>query len=204
MNLKKILALFLALLSLSFSLAFLTACGGEDEDGAPYGMKLASDPALVDYFLYVPEDWVVTSATGTTMAQVSLSDATSVIVTNHTDPDFRPTTDAKKNLETYFESYKEKLIGLFDMVEEEGKEPVTSFTMVEEPTFITLKKGDTNVAAMRFSYTATLDEAKVQQLMVLAYEDDYFYNITFTTQPAVYQDNLQMFETILENFRFEG
>lgn len=204
MNLKKILALFLALLSLSFSLAFLTACGEEGEDGAPYGMKLASDPELVDYLLYVPEDWVITSAAGATTAQVSLADATNIVVTNHTDPSFRPTTDVKKNLETYFETYEKKLIGLFDMVEEEGKEPVTSFAMVEEPSFITLKKGDTNVAAMRFSYTATLDEAKVQQLMVLAYEDDYFYNITFTTQPAVYKDNLKMFETILENFRFEG
>ena len=75
---KKTAIIFTVLILL---LAFVSC--GADENGAPYGMKLASNPEIVEYTLYVPEDWVVTSSTGMTMAQVSYVDTTNLIVTHH-------------------------------------------------------------------------------------------------------------------------
>lgn len=203
---KKTLAFLLLALLL---LPTLAACGDEESD-IPYGMKLASNPDAVDYSLYVPKDWEITMANGATMAQASLADSTSVIVTNHTNTQFAAMSDAKDTLSAYYngtesaEGYKDKLIGLFDTVTDAEGNLTSSLVLVQEPANITLKKGESNVAALKVVYTATLDGASIQQVLVMAYEDDYFYNITFTTSPALYEDNETTFETILENFNFNG
>lgn len=56
----------------------LFSCG---EDMAPDGMKLASDTQIVDYKLYVPEEWMVSEAErATTQAFASEGDRTNVLV----------------------------------------------------------------------------------------------------------------------------
>ncbi len=245
---KKIIALLL----LSVMLLSLAACGS-GEEGAPDGMKLASNTEIVDYKLFVPEDWVVTASTGMTMAQVSLNDVSNVVVTHHTQSEIPPYSDSRRTIMHYFYGanndytkidasafsysdalladineklygeaaeeatdgeteeaafsalggYFERLVKLYDTVTDENGKTVSSFTMVTPPTFTTLKKGDKEVAAMKLVYTATLDEASVKQVMVLSYEDAYFYNLTFTCNPVYYDNVSDYFEVILEQFTFE-
>ena len=97
---KKIVSLIL-LFTMLLSLASLTACGNDTPTNAPDGMKLASDPEIVDYFLYVPEDWVVTSQTGMTMAQTSLNDDSNVIVTHFSAPNITFYANTKNSLYHY-------------------------------------------------------------------------------------------------------
>jgi len=93
---KKLITMILLLaMTLSFS-----ACGNDQGD-VPYGMKLASDPETVDYLVYVPEDWAVTVKAGMTMAQVSLADATNMIVTNHSHTNVSEYRDSKNTLIAY-------------------------------------------------------------------------------------------------------
>ena len=60
--------------------AMLAACGKTEEFEAPVGMKLASDTAVVDYCLFVPESWVVDLSTGVTSAYHSIADPSSLTV----------------------------------------------------------------------------------------------------------------------------
>ncbi len=221
---KKTIALFLIAL---LPLLLFASCGKDDDGKVPYGMKLASDTAVVDYSLFVPEDWEIVTAAGMTMAQVSFADSTNVVVTHHSNSTYPEYSDPKEILDEYYQDYIVKLAKMFDPAEtasakeadeatmsdssngsdspeDPAGESGSSFVLVETPAYITLKKGDDNVAALRFVYTATLDGAEIQQMMVLAYEDAYFYNITFTTTPSFYDNNVKTFETILENFRFKG
>jgi hypothetical protein len=74
---KRFFTLFLACLSILC--LFLVGCS---DDGVPDGMKTASSPELVDYYLYVPEAWVLdnTAPSKITGAHASSSDRTSVNV----------------------------------------------------------------------------------------------------------------------------
>ncbi len=204
---------FFSLLLIIVTLCALASCGDEASSEAPSGMMLASDTEIVDYFLYVPTDWVVTSATGMTMAQLSLADKTSVIVTNFSNGKYPELSDKKEMLTTYYDDFEATLTASFDkltdgdgnlILDEEGNTK-SSLEIVSEPSFITLKKGDKEVAALKVVYTATLAETEVQQVLVVAYNssDACFYNITFTTVPDFYDDNEDTFDKIIENFEFE-
>lgn len=226
---------------LLFAMLFAFASCGETVDDAPIGMKLASDPEVVDYKVYVPTDWAITSKTGMTMAQVSLADASSMIVTNHSHTNTSEYRDSKNTLIAYlygadeikptadttdpaldeskydkdgYRKYDESLLlkegsylarvySLFDTVKDEEGNVKSTFTMIEAPAFTTLKKGDGAVAAITFTYSGVLDGASVQQKMVLSYEDAYFYNITFSTAPALYETHKATFDAILGYFTFE-
>ncbi len=222
---KKIISLFFAVLML----VSLAACGAEGD--VPLGMKLASNREIVDYTLYIPEDWVIISQKGMTQAQVSLSDTTSIIVTHHSHEATSEYSDSRNTLIAYLygkdavnlteekdvtlpeyseallsheKGYLSRVASLFDTVkEEETGNTVTTFKMIENPSFTTLKKGTKQVAAVTFVYSGTLDGATVQQKLVIAYEDAYFYNLTFTTAPTLYDSHKDTFNTILSNFSFD-
>ena len=69
---------FLALLMVILTSLCLFGCG---DDPVPEGMKLASDTDVVDYSLFVPKEWIVSSAErATTHAYVSEGDRTNVLV----------------------------------------------------------------------------------------------------------------------------
>ena len=243
---KKILSLLL----LSVMLFSLVACGDDTPTDVPDGMKLASDTEIVDYLLYVPENWVVTSQTGMTMAQASLNDDSNVIVTHFTASAIPPYANAKNSLYHYFygtkflanffegknnfaevaaediawrkdclsyavehkddaeEGFFARLAGLFDMVTEVDTttgESVTksSFELLANPTFITVKKGDGEVAALTITYSGKIADRAVKQQAVLIAEDDYFYVMTFSSAPSLYEYVESSFASILQNFEFE-
>ena len=52
-----------------------------DEGTVPDGMKPASNTDIVDYYLYVPEEWIVSTAErASTQAYASKSDRTNILV----------------------------------------------------------------------------------------------------------------------------
>ena len=201
---KKILSVFL----LAVMLFSLVACGDDTPTDIPEGMKLASDTEIVDYLLFVPENWEVTSKTGMTMAQASLNDDSNVIVTHFTASSIPPYANAKNSLYHYFygkqflaeffegknnfaevepeelawrkdflsyaienkedseEGFFARLVGLFDMVTEKDAttgESVTetSFELLANPTFITVKKGESEVAALTITYRGKIADRAV-------------------------------------------
>lgn len=243
---KKILSILL----LAAMLLSLAACGDDNTGDIPEGMKLASDPEIVDYFLYVPEEWEVTSQSGMTMAQASLNDDSNVIVTHFTASSIPPYANTKNSLYHYFygtkflanffegknnfaevepenlswrkdfltyatehkedteEGFFARLIGLFDMVTETNEttgESVTksSFELLANPTFITVKKGEKEVAALTITYKGSIADRTVKQQAVLICEDDYFYVMTFSAAPSLYEYAEDAFTAILTNFTFE-
>lgn len=243
---KKILSLLL----LSVMLFSLVACGDDTPSDVPEGMKLASDTEIVDYLLYVPTNWKVTSQTGMTMAQASLGDDSNVIVTHFTASSIPPYANAKNSLYHYFygtkflasffegknnfaeveaeelawrkdflsyaiehkedaeEGFFARLVGLFDMVTETDAasgESVTksSFELLANPAFITVKKGDKEVAALTITYSGKIADRAVKQQAVLIAEDDYFYVMTFSSAPSLFEYAEDSFAAILKNFEFE-
>ncbi len=216
---------------LVFVLLFAFVSCGQDATDVPLGMKLASNPEIVNYTLYVPEDWMVSSSTGMTMVQASYTDPTNLIVTHHSHQSLNEYADAKNMLIAYlygedevklsdsegektYREYDESLLQkdggylnrvyeMFDTEKDADGNEKSTFTMIEEPSFMTLNKGDKAVVAISFMYTATLDGAQLQQKMILSYEDAYYYNFTFTTAPGLYDTHLTTFNSILENFSFD-
>ena len=69
---KRFFALFFTLISLFI----LVSCG--DDSDVPAGMKLASNTDIVDYKLFVPENWIVSLNDTRTAAQVSEKDRTNI------------------------------------------------------------------------------------------------------------------------------
>lgn len=217
-------------IALVIVLLFALVSCGQEEEGAPFGMKLASNSDIVEYTLYVPEDWTVIYSTGMTMVQASYTDPTSLIVTHHSHESLNEYADSKNMLiaylygedevklpddtgeKTYREydetlllkdgSYLGRLYKMFDTVKDSDGSVKSSFTMVEAPSFMTLNKGEKAVAAISFVYSGVLDGAQVQQRMILSYEDAYYYNFTFSTAPGLYETHKTTFNTILENFSF--
>ena len=226
---KKIFTVLLALIMI-FALA---SCGAEPTD-APSGMKLASNPEVVDYTVYVPSHWEVTSSTGMTMAQAALTDTTNMIITHHSHSNTVEYRDTKNTLIAYLYgadevkvstdgsdtsdaayreydetlltkegSYLNRLYSLFDTVKDDAGNVISTFEMIEAPAFTTLNKGEKAVVAMTFMYKGTIDGATVQQKMILSYDNAYYYNITFTTSPGLYETHKATFNTIIENFSFD-
>ena len=69
------------LLVLALILAMCVSLFSCDEDMVPDGMKLASNTDIVDYRLYVPEEWLVSEAErATTQAFASEGDRTNILV----------------------------------------------------------------------------------------------------------------------------
>lgn len=95
---KKILSLLLLL----SCLLTLVACGGEEpEYPEHYGYKMISDPSIVEYYFYVPEDWVVDEQTGMTSAHLSARDRTNVSVTTY------EASSALSTMEAFWTKYEQ-------------------------------------------------------------------------------------------------
>ena len=109
----------IALLLCALSLFYLSACGSDVS--VPTGMMLASGK-IADYYLFVPGNWTVNSATGITSAYVSTSDRTNVSVTSYALPDKDTTA------RDYFEKHREEISSVFT----EMSEPEVSDTTLDE------------------------------------------------------------------------
>ncbi|MBO5109479.1 MAG: hypothetical protein J6D21_02070 [Clostridia bacterium] len=185
----KKLAVILAMLMVC-ALCF-TACG-DDGEVVPDGMKRISDPALVGYYLYVPETWVSELNSGVVSAYHSLTDASSIVANQWNLPEGVATVDDwwaqyvpvfENTFNTFaLESDEECYLG--------GVKAHKYVYTAKLPASDAENKDENGLALFRFMQVATIRRGMV-------------YVITYTSLADTFEANLADVQMILDNFKFE-
>lgn len=175
----------LSTLSIVLIVCAFTSCS--DKDDVPKGMKLASDTSVVDYSLFVPEEWMIVTRNGATSVQVSKTDCSSVSVAQWN------LTDEISSIDAWWEDYKEQMNNIF-----------AEMTVVTE--------GEKTVvdgkAASKYIYYGTFNGVKYTYMVVATIRNNSIYVITYTSMGEVddeknlFAKNLGTVNSIIENFRF--
>ena len=175
---KKIISILLA------CLALFCLVGCKDNDGAPSGMKLASNTDLVAYSLYVPESWVIDNSDTTTRAHVSSIDTSTVSVGDY---------GAFETIDAWWEVYKTALstVGGFEVLEE-GVSEIVDGQGAKGYTYKTIQPtlGQEEVAYKHY-LVATLHDGTVYVILYTSYEGQLFDNNLTTVK-----------DEIIANFKF--
>ena len=168
----------LSLLILSAAALLLCASCGVNSD-VPAGMTRASDE-IVDYDLFVPEDWIVDQTGGAVSAYRSAQDPTSVSVMVWALP-YADTT-----LDDWWESYQDE----FNLIFREFSVESTESTMLD------------GVAAQKYVYTGKLGENTYRYTQTTCIRRGSVYLMTFTENAASSVDHTNEFSAILTYFRW--
>ena len=172
---KKIISLFICTV-LVFA---LTSCGTESVT-IPVGMKIASNADIVDYRLFVPEEWTVDMRTGVTTAYFSVNDPSNIAVTMTTLED--PTA----GFEGYFTKHLAELESVFETVGE-----------VESANLIL-----SGEAAMQYVYTAKFGDTEYKFWQVVCFHQSRVYTITYSSTVENFESHTADMQTALELFCF--
>ncbi len=157
--------------------ALFTSCGKETDVSVPRGMILSSDPALTDYYLFVPDTWTVDLTTAASGAYCSDSDPSSVSMMvwelEHTDT----------SLDDWWTANESDLNLVFQNYTLESKENTTI-------------NGN---YAQKYVYTAELgsNQYKIMQIGIL--KNGKVYLFTYTSLPDLYESHLEEITEITEN-----
>lgn len=191
---KKLIALLLVLSTLLFAVS----CA-KDADAAPQGYKLASNDALCDYVLYVPDVYVCESnASNYTIATISNADKCTVSVAKLENV-YAETVDA------YWTECKQEYSFLSDFVVEtqgsdEAGNPI-EWAKASVGTGETLKEG------YRYVFTGTYNGTAYKYQQIFLVHGNAFasslYCITFTSLADHYDGHLEAFNQILGYFYFK-
>ena len=190
---KKLIALILVLATL-----LLVSCGSTAGE-APDGYKLASNDAICDYALYVPEVWVSESNTSNyTIATVSSVDKSTVSVAKLENV-YADTLDA------YWTSCKGEYTFLTDFTvlsqsTNEAGEPV-------EWEKVTVGSGENAVTGFRYVFTGKYNGTtyKYQQIFLVrnGMLASSLYCITYTAVAEKYDTHLEALTAVLGYFYFK-
>lgn len=185
---KKALTIgIMLLILLSFA-----SCG--NKDGAPSGMKLASDRTKVDYSFYIPEEWNIDEMSTFSRAHAT-TDTTSVGV-------FTFSISEDVSISDWWTSYyRPSLEATSD-----------AFALIEGPIeeVIDGKGAFSYVFTFNSSYAngeeATVIANKSKIVIVKNNENMYVirYNSVIIGEKDYYSENLESFEEILEAFKFSA
>ena len=160
--------------------AMLAACGKTEEFEAPVGMKLASDTAVVDYCLFVPESWVVDLSTGVTSAYHSIADPSSLTVNVYG-------VDASiPDAETYFKTYEKTFADVFGDMQN-----VASSNL--------LLDGNN---AMQYEYSASFGGTNYSLLQVICLKNGFAYVLTYTSSADNFERHIEDVQAAVGAFRF--
>ncbi len=191
MNMKKTIALLLALLMSAF---LFTACG--EETDIPDGMQLVEND-FVDYKLFVPTDWIPNtsidgflSAKANDNSNISVQVMTWGVVYQALDEYFR--TDYFKKVESTFKTVV--------LLEDECSAENQIVGTAENP-------------ANKYVYTVESDGAVYKIMQYFTYKDGYLYILTYTGKISdtvngevkevdYFADHLEEVSSIVENFVF--
>lgn len=155
----------------------LTSCE-ESEVQVPNGMQLVTND-VVNYNLFVPDDWTPSISTGAVGAYCSADDPTNVTV-------MAWNVDAEMTLDAWWEQYRTDFDMVFDEFSMIGQENVT----IDE------------VAAQKYSYSAKLGEYEYYYDQYACIHWSMVYVITFTSTVENYESHLEDYAEIIENFQF--
>ncbi len=170
------------LLSLLTVIIILGCCScAQDGKGtvdlsAPSGMKLASDKAA-DFKFYVPDSWIIDTASGTPCAYASEIDPSNITAV-------RVSTQAP-NAEEYWKTYVDDF-----------KTSFKNFTLITEGEKTTLS----GVDAKKYVYTAELTGVMYKYCTVICISSGSAYIVTYTAQSDYYENNQEAFISVCNNF----
>ena len=188
---KKTTVLILAAI---FILAAFTSCAKTELD-TPANMQLASVKAT-DYYLYVPDGWVISSQDGITSAYVSVIDTTNVSCARYTlqnEAVFDNVTEDEKAEITYAKNYWTDYVSQLGAL-------LPGFNMLSGPSSAVLD----GHAAVKCSYSASLSGKNYRYDMIICIKDrTYAYLLTFTAEEANYETDSAYFDKIISEFRFQ-
>ena len=175
-------------------LAAFSSCAKTELD-APANMKLAS-VAAVDYYLYVPDSWIICSQDGITAAYASVIDSSNVSCARYAltnEAVFENVNEDEKAEITYAKNYWTDYVSQLGSV-------LPGFNMLAGPTPVVLD----GRAAVKCTYSATLSQKNYKYDMVICIKDRlYAYILTFTAEEANYEADSAIFEKITAEFRFQ-
>ena len=157
----------------------LSGCSKQDPN-APSGYKTASNET-VDYYLYVPQDWVVDTVDGSqlTAARVSEYDQSNISMMAYVDDG-----GEFSSVDEYFESYKSTLSSVFDKTAGENGGEKSSFELVSDESCLM-----GGAAANKYVYTATLGGVELKYMQVIALRGHTFYIFTYTAYAGSYDED---------------
>lgn len=182
---RRFFSLLCAAAAAAVCLSVFTGCSSGSDSWHPAGMKLASSEDA-DYKMWVPESWTVDMSTGITSAYAGSGDYSNVSVAAQN-------LSGEQNYLTpseYWEIYKTDLEETFpDIAYDEDTEGGISLLLDEN-------------AAMKYSYTATVTGTEFHFISVVCIRSGTVYLITYTAQPAIYENHLEEVQNILDNFSF--
>lgn len=175
---KKIVSILLACLVL------FCFVGCKKNDGAPEGMKLASNTDLVPYSLYVPENWIIDDNNSSTRAHVSSIDTSSVSVGDY----------GYASIDEWWGAYKTALSSVsgFEVLEE-GVAGIVDGQASKTYTYKTVQAtilGAEDVAYKHYA-TATMHDGLVYVILYTSFEGQLFDNNLTTVK-----------DDIIANFKF--
>jgi len=176
MKLRRMVSLILAAVVI-FGLLSFVSCG--EKSDAPNGMKLASNE-IVDYFFYVPQEWVADLSAGAVGAYVSSSDPSSVSVMAWN------IEDSSVTLDSWWETNVADIELVFD-----------NFNL--EDSSNALLDG---MAAKKYVYTASLAEHNYKFIQVSCITRGMIYLFTYTSAPDVFDTHIEDVDLMIENFKF--
>ena len=192
--------IFCVLLCLVMAICMISC--SKQEEGSPDGMKKASADNI-GYSVYVPQDWVVKSSTESLLveARVSKEDSSNVTVMRYYNSTIEIDPNKENFVETairdYFADYRTQLEKVFDL-DSEGK---TTFKLTDEDGYkCVLGSGweDCGVTAIEYDYTATLGGVELSYSQIIAFYDNYFYIVTFTTRPDLFDTHSEQVAQIVK------
>ncbi|MBE6598002.1 MAG: hypothetical protein E7638_01020 [Ruminococcaceae bacterium] len=161
--------------------ALFSSCGNNNELDAPGGMKIACDPEITDYRLFVPEEWTVDMTTSASGAYYSNSDPSGVSMMVW-DLEY-----ANSTLDDWWAANETDIAMVFDNYALESKENTTI---------------DGNYA-QKYVYTADLGENQYKVMQIGALKDGTVYLFTYTSLQNLYDSHLEDVAAIVENIIIE-
>lgn len=183
-KMKRTVALLLSLTLIFGAMLALTSCSGGDSD-VPEGMQLVRGGEDVGYYMYAPEEWIVSNQDelGIACTYVSKVNPTSVTLA---EADFSET-----GIEEYVASELEKFPGEFNLKVTLGLKADTL--------------GDADKAwkvAYTYDYVQKVGESTskitYQVLQIFAIEGDRSYIMTYTASTGTYDGEVSYYDKFLE------
>ena len=188
----------IALLLIAAAVFSVLASCARTELETPANMKLASVEAT-DYYMYVPNDWIIASQDGITAAYVSVLDTSNVSCARYAltnEAVFETSAEDEKAEISYAKNYWTDYVAQLGTV-------LPGFTMLSGPQNALLD----GHAAIRCSYSASLSGKTYKYDMVICMivksTSAYAYLLTFTAEEAAYDTDVSFFDKIISEFRFQ-
>lgn len=174
---KKLLSIFIAT---GILLCSLTACGKSGDVSVPYGMQLASDTSVVDYYLFIPHEWTVDMANGATSAYYSTSDPSSITMTVY------GLSDAIDDTESYWAFFAKQFSDVFG--EPGGVE--TSNLLLD------------GKEAMQYVFTTKLGDTQYKFRQVICTRNNMAYILTYASTVENFDKHADEVQETISQFRF--